>query len=71
MLLVIVGGCDSLGNMIVMFAGIAKELGGVDFMDDDCWMMLDRWANYLIGTAEDPGDQLCTGTIQSLPMYTA
>eukprot|EP01106_Pelomyxa_sp_JSP_P003978 TRINITY_DN1605_c0_g1_i1.p1 TRINITY_DN1605_c0_g1~~TRINITY_DN1605_c0_g1_i1.p1 ORF type:complete len:276 (-),score=54.28 TRINITY_DN1605_c0_g1_i1:84-911(-) len=51
---------EETANMILMLALVAKMEGGIHSSVAHFWPLLSQWANYLIDSLPDPGDQLCT-----------
>jgi len=51
---------EETGNLLLMIAYVAKATGNMDFVYPQYWDLLTEWANYLVNTLPDPGDQLCT-----------
>jgi len=50
---------EECGNMLIMFAAVAKYGDDAGFADTH-WDLVQQWAHYLIEFGVDPGEQLCT-----------
>ncbi len=50
---------EECGNMLIMFAAVAKYAGDAPFAEAN-WDLVAQWARYLIKFGVDPGEQLCT-----------
>ena len=57
--------------MFAMLAAIAKHKGGVDFIEPAYWPLLRIWGDYLVETALDPGNQLCTDDFEGPSPHNA
>jgi len=50
---------EESGNMLIMLAALYKEQGDMAYLTK-YFPMLDSWADYIVGSLPDPGNQLCT-----------
>ena len=50
---------EECGNMLILFAAIAKRDNSADFAKDNL-PLLNKWSKYLIKYGKDPENQLCT-----------
>ena len=50
---------EEAGNMLVLAAALARAEGHAGFAAS-YWALLRQWADYLVDTGLDPGEQLCT-----------
>eukprot|EP01106_Pelomyxa_sp_JSP_P001162 TRINITY_DN1175_c0_g2_i2.p1 TRINITY_DN1175_c0_g2~~TRINITY_DN1175_c0_g2_i2.p1 ORF type:complete len:326 (+),score=71.58 TRINITY_DN1175_c0_g2_i2:205-1182(+) len=51
---------EETANLIMMVALVARMEGSLHSTLDHFWPLYYQWANYLVSSLPDPGDQLCT-----------
>jgi hypothetical protein len=65
---------EESGNLLLMIAGIAYKQGwnsdSVSYLND-YWTVLNGYADYLVSTLPDPGDQLCTDDFEGPSPHNA
>lgn len=62
---------EETANMLLMLAAIARHHGSADFIDSHYWPLLRTWGDYLVSTALDPGNQLCTDDFEGPSPHNA
>merc|ERR1712139_416002 len=50
---------EESGNMLIMIAGLYKAQQSLQYLEP-YWPMLTTWADFIVSSLPDPGDQLCT-----------
>jgi len=50
---------EESGNMLIMIAAVSKKLGNLEWLSS-YWPLLKTWADFLVASLPDPGNQLCT-----------
>lgn len=50
---------EESADMLIMIAGLHKVQGSLDYLSA-YWPMLDSWADFIVSSLPDPGNQLCT-----------
>ena len=50
---------EECGNMLILVGALAKAEGNASYAGQH-WTLLTQWADYLVETGYNPGDQLCT-----------
>jgi hypothetical protein len=50
---------EESGNMLLMIAGIVQQTKNISFLDP-YWPILKTWADFIVDSLPDPGNQLCT-----------
>jgi len=50
---------EESGNMLIMLAGLYKAQGSSEYLKD-YWGLLKTWADFIVTSLPDPGNQLCT-----------
>ncbi|CAE7657462.1 gtaA, partial [Symbiodinium necroappetens] len=50
---------EESGNMLIMIAAVSKKLGNLEWLSS-YWSLLKTWADFLVASLPDPGNQLCT-----------
>jgi hypothetical protein len=58
---------EESANLLIMLAAIAQRTLKTDFIAPRFWPLLKQWADYLVQTSLDPGDQLCTDDFEGMP----
>ena len=62
---------EETANLILMLAAIAKIEGSAAFIAPRFWPLLHSWGTYLVTTALDPGNQLCTDDFEGPSPHNA
>merc|ERR1719198_1516266 len=50
---------EESGNMLIMLAGLYKVQRDLKYLEP-YWRMLNTWADFIVDSLPDPGNQLCT-----------
>ena len=50
---------EECGNLLILTAALVAATGDADYARSN-WVLLARWADYLVEAGADPGEQLCT-----------
>lgn len=50
---------EESGNMLIMLAALYRVQESISYLEN-YWPMLDEWADYIVASLPDPGNQLCT-----------
>jgi len=61
---------EETANIMLMLAAIAKKKMDITFMTK-YWDLIENWAEYLVTTALDPGNQLCTDDFEGPSPHNA
>jgi hypothetical protein len=57
---------EETGNMLMMIAAVVDKEGDTDWFYPHYWPLLQMWANYLVNSLPDPGNQLCTDDFEGV-----
>lgn len=61
---------EESGNMLIMLAAIYQEQRSLGYLDT-YWPLLKTWADFLVASLPDPGDQLCTDDFEGKSPHNA
>lgn len=62
---------EESANLLIMLAAIAQRTQSTAFVAPRFWPLLKQWADYLVQTSLDPGDQLCTDDFEGPSPHNA